>query len=110
MISNKEIDNLFMELGYIKKTLSDNSFCYMKGDMYCKFEYVSNLHAYVLSSAENYKEANHNLFEDDELYSDLLDEKKILDKVKSDLKIYFEEQLWILYRMTKEKYYINLMM
>lgn len=91
MISNKEIDNLFKELGYIKKILSDNSICYMKGDVHCKFEYVSSLNAYILSSAESYKEADHNLFEDDELYSDLLDEKRILDKLKSDLTVFFEE-------------------
>ena len=91
MISNKEIDNLFKQLGYIKKILSDNSICYMKGNVHCKFEYVSGLGAYILSSTESCKEANLNLFEDDELYSDLLDEKRILDKLKSDLKEFFED-------------------
>ncbi len=91
MISNKEIDNLFKQLGYIKKILSDNSICYMKNDVHCKFEFVSGLDAYILSIAESCKEADLNLFEDDELYSNLLDEKEILDKLKSDLKEVFED-------------------
>ena len=89
MISNKKIDNLFKNLGYIKKILSDNSVCYMKGDIHCKFEYSSDLNAYILSSAESSKEADYNLFEDDELYSDLLDEKRILNNLESDLKEFF---------------------
>lgn len=89
MINNKEIDNLFRELGYIKRTLPDKSTCYMKDNLHCKFEHVSGLNVYILSSTENRKEADVNLFEDDELYFDLLEDKKILDKLKADLIEFF---------------------
>lgn len=89
MISNKKIDALFEELGYIKQSLSDNSTCYVKGNLCCRFEHSVGLNAYILSSAENYKDANNNLFEDDELYADSLKEIEILDMLKANLKEYF---------------------
>lgn len=89
MINNKDIDKLFTKLGYIKKTLSDNSICYVKGNLHCKFEHISGLNSYILSSAENSKEAELNSFEDNELYADSLEEKEILNMLKSDLKEYF---------------------
>lgn len=89
MISNKEIDNLFKKLGYIKKILPDDSICYMKGNIHCKFEYSTGLNAYILSSCESSKEAECDLFEDDELYSEVLDEKRILNNLESDLKEFF---------------------
>ena len=89
MINSIEINNLFEKLGYVKKILSNNSICYMKGNLHCKFEHVSSLNAYILSSAENSNDANRNLFEDDELYSDLLNEKSILNQLEADLKDFF---------------------
>lgn len=62
----------------------------MKGNIYCKIEHNSGLNAYILCSAESLKDAELNLFEDNELYSDLLEDKTFLDSLKSDLIEFFE--------------------
>ena len=71
MIDINKIDKVFKDIGYLKKQLSNGDVQYFKNDIFCKFEYVSGLDSYILSS--------------DEVYSNLTSDNEILDKLKSDI-------------------------
>lgn len=85
MIDINKIDKVFKDIGYLKKQLSNGDVQYFKNDIFCKFEYVSGLDSYILSSSLGNEEAKQNIFEDDEVYSNLTSDNEILDKLKSDI-------------------------
>lgn len=85
MIDINKIDKVFKDIGYLKKQLPNGDVQYFKNDIFCKFEYVSGLDSYILSSAHGNEEAKQNIFEDDEVYSNSMSDNEILDKLKSDI-------------------------
>ena len=61
MIDINKIDKVFKDIGYLKKQLPNGDVQYFKNDIFCKFEYVSGLDSYILSSALGNEEAKQNM-------------------------------------------------
>jgi hypothetical protein len=72
-----------------KEVIINDEIVYEYKNQYYKFTYVAALKAFVIESAENYKDAVMNVFEDSDIYPIALGNKNLIEQICNDLKKYY---------------------
>lgn len=85
-------DEIFEDLGFEKVEFDTGVVCYKgRDDGFYRVDYCAGLHSYITEFAENEEEARNNMFEDDDLFDDLLPREQLLGYIRTALKEYVEE-------------------
>ena len=82
------IDGVFLELGFEIVKL-DEIKLYRYKENYYKMTYISDFRAYVIEFANNFKDAQNNVFEDGDTYLVDLDVDQFIKKLRADLIKYY---------------------
>ena len=83
-----KIDCVFRELGFEIVKLGDVKMFRYK-ESYYKMTYIEDFRCYVIEYANNYKDAQNNVFEDGDTYSANFGEDQFLECLKKDLIKYY---------------------
>lgn len=85
-----KIENLFLELGFEKRTVGEKRHQYFKyKNCYCKITYLEKLKAFVIESADNITDAVNGILEDGDLYFIDIPEEDILSLFKKAIVTYY---------------------
>ena len=84
----KNIENVFVDLR-CNKVVMVWGYCFFKNETYFKVEYLNEIQAFVVETANYFEDAKQNLFEDDDLYSAALPNSELVALIKKDLIEYY---------------------
>jgi len=82
------IDGVFLELGFEIVKLDEKKL-YRYKENYYKMTYISDFRAYVIEFANNFKDAQNNVFEDGDTYLVDLDVDQFIKELRADLIKYY---------------------
>ena len=86
----KIIENIFLELGFKNEIVGESQHQYLVyNNCYCKITYLERIGAFVIESADNYKDALNGVLEDGDLYYVDIMEEGILRRIRRDIVAYY---------------------